>query len=131
MKFFRVLRKKEAFWKFFSPLKTFPSITSFNNSEDRCDVNIYTLQPVERKVTVIFNDSWIHDGSITMIKVIVAWKKVDRKWKLGGSGFIGNWKVGLLIDSREIYLFEQRYCFIVSTFLLHESHSTINLRISW
>lgn len=31
------------------------------------------LQPVEREVTVvIFNDSWIHDGSITMIKVIVA-----------------------------------------------------------
>lgn len=92
-------------------------------------IYIYTLQPVEREVTVvIFNDSWIHDGSITMIKVIV--EKVGSKWKLGGSGFIGNWNVGLLIDSREIYLFEQRYCFIVSTFLLHESHSTINPRIS-
>lgn len=42
----------------------------------RC-INIYTLQPVEREViVVIFNDSWIHDGSITMIKVIVAWKKL-------------------------------------------------------
>lgn len=41
----------------------------------RC-INIYTLQPVEREVIVIFNDSWIHDGSITIIKVIVAWKKL-------------------------------------------------------
>lgn len=30
-----------------------------------------------------------------MIKVIV--EKVGSKWKLGGSGFIGNWNVGLLI----------------------------------
>lgn len=74
-------------------MKTFPSITSFNNSEDRCDVNIYTLQPVERKVTVIFNDSWIHDGSITMIKVIVAWKKLIENGNLVevDSSGIGRW----------------------------------------
>lgn len=52
------------------------------------------LQPVEREVTVvIFNDSWIHDGSITMIKVIVAWKKLVENGNLVevDSSEIGTW----------------------------------------